>query len=86
MGGGWKFGLAVKQPAQIQKPRLTSLQRNTFRNFATYMVFIIWVTNKSTNFLQVFPRKIENLISGDDPNKSGGWEIFQIFQKNKRGM
>ena len=34
------IGLAVQQPAQIQKPQLTSMEGNTFRNLAAYISLI----------------------------------------------
>ena len=75
--GGRKFGLTVQKPAQIQKARLTSRQAHTFRNLATYISFIIWVTQQSTNFLRASPKKIENLISGDS-NKRGAGKFFNL--------
>ena len=43
---GRKFGLAEQHLAQIQKPRLRPLPANTFRNLATCISFIIWVTQQ----------------------------------------
>ena len=72
----------MQQPTQIQNirnTRLTSLEANSFQNLATYISFINWVIQQITYFLQVSPRKIENLISGRGA-LIGAW-IEKFFEK-----
>ena len=56
--------------------QLTSLEANSYRNVASNISFIIWVTQQSANFLQVSSRKIENLASGG---------VGRFFRRNKLG-
>ena len=72
--------VAVQQPHKYKTPRLVSLEGNTFQNFATYISFIIWVTQQKYQFFCRF--LLENLTSGA-PTKSRGWKIF--VKKDKRG-
>ena len=43
----------------------------------TFISFIIWVTQQSTNFLQVSPRKIENFNKWGAMISARGWKIFR---------
>ena len=78
-----KFGLAVEQPAQIQKaPINIKWQQILFRILPHRFHSLLGQLNKGTNFLQVSPREIKNLKAGGTTRSRGAGKFFK---RNKRG-
>ena len=74
--GGQKLGVTVQQPAQIQNTPINVAGKKCFsKSWHISLIQYLGNSTKVPSFLQVSPRKIENLISGG-PNKSEGWISF----------
>ena len=78
--GSWKFGLAVQQPAQIQKAHIEIIaSKYVLECCHVYLIHssLGQLYHSSQLFCRLSPRKIEIIISRGAVVRAGGWKIFE---------
>ena len=80
-GGVGSLGLLCNNQRKYKMPNYHHVKQILFGTLPRVSHSLLGKLNKSSNFLQVSPRKIENLICGV-LIRAGGWKIFR---KSKQG-